>query len=59
MGNILQSPSKIVFVMVALTVCVAFFMKLLEPKDFMVLAGMAFGFYFGSPVTNLPVGDSK
>ena len=62
MGSIIQSPAKIVFVLIALTVCVGFFMKLLEPKDFMVLAGMAFGFYFGAPVggsNNLPVGDSK
>jgi hypothetical protein len=34
--------------MLALTACVGFFMRLLESKDFMVLAGMAFSFYFAN-----------
>lgn len=46
--KILTSASKIVFIMLALTACVGFFMRLLESKDFMVLAGMAFSFYFAN-----------
>ncbi|GIW70351.1 MAG: hypothetical protein KatS3mg101_1098 [Patescibacteria group bacterium] len=46
--KILTSASKIVFIMLALTACIGFFMKLLEAKDFMVLAGMAFSFYFAN-----------
>jgi len=52
MENILQSAAKIVFIMMAITVCVAFLFLvftgkvILEPKDFMTLAGMAFGFFF-------------
>ena len=42
-------PSELVFMLIALTACIAFALKLLEPKDFMLLAGMAFGFYFGKP----------
>ena len=46
MNNILSSASKIVFIMLAFTACAGFFLGQLEPQDFMVLAGMAFGFYF-------------
>jgi len=44
--KILNSASKLVFIALALTACVGFFIGILESKDFMVLAGMAFGFYF-------------
>lgn len=46
MKNIFESASKIVFIMLALTACAGFFLGMLESKDFMVLAGMAFTFYF-------------
>ena len=48
MTNILSSASKIVFILLALTACVGFFLNLLESKDFMVLASMAFGYYFAT-----------
>jgi len=44
--EILQSASKLVFIMVAATVCGAYLMALMDTKDFMVLASMAFSFYF-------------
>jgi hypothetical protein len=46
MTKILSSASKIVFILVAVTACLGFFFNKLESNDFMVLAGMAFGFYF-------------
>ena len=46
--NIITSASKIVFLMLAATACVGFFIGILEAKDFMVLAGMAFAFYFSN-----------
>lgn len=46
--KILESASKIVFVLLAITACVAFFIGKLESKDFMVLAAMAFSFYFAN-----------
>jgi putative solute:sodium symporter small subunit len=46
--EILKSASKIVFILLALTACVGFFLGKLESKDFMVLAGMAFTFYFSN-----------
>lgn len=46
--NILGSASKLVFLMLAGTACIGFFIGLLESKDFMVLAGMAFAFYFAN-----------
>lgn len=48
MTNILSSASKIVFLLLAVSACVGFFLGKLEPKDFMVLAGMAFTFYFSN-----------
>ena len=48
MSNILKSASKIVFIMLALSACIGFFIGKLEAKDFMVLAGMAFAFYFSN-----------
>lgn len=48
MTNILSSASKIVFILLAITACAGFFLGKLEPKDFMVLAGMAFTFYFSN-----------
>ena len=46
--DILKSASKIVFIMLALSACVGFFIGKLDPKDFMLLAGMAFSFYFAN-----------
>lgn len=48
MTNILSSASKIVFILLAVSACAGFFLHLLESKDFMVLVGMAFTFYFSS-----------
>ncbi|MBI2055271.1 MAG: hypothetical protein HYT42_00025 [Candidatus Sungbacteria bacterium] len=48
MKNILTSASKIAFLMMAVAACAGFFLGKLEAKDFMVLAGMAFSFYFSN-----------
>lgn len=52
MGNalakIFESASKIVFIMLAITACAGFFLGKLQPDQFMILAGMAFGFYFAN-----------
>lgn len=49
MSNILSSAAKIVFVLVAVTACVGLFTHVIDSKDFMALAMMAFAFYFGTP----------
>ena len=41
-----EKITKIVLFGFALTVCVGFFVGKLEAKDFMLLAGMVFTFYF-------------
>lgn len=46
--KILSSASKIVFIMLAVTACIAFMSGLLEAKDFMLLATGAFSFYFAN-----------
>ena len=42
----MTSASKIVFIMLAVTACFGFLFKRLDPSDFMMLASMAFAFYF-------------
>lgn len=46
MKTLFKSASKIVFILLAITACAGFFLGKLEAQDFMVLAGMAFAFYF-------------
>jgi len=46
--KILSSASKIVFLLLAASACAGFFLGKLDPKDFMVLSGMAFSFYFAN-----------
>lgn len=48
MDNILTSASKIVFILMAVAVVVLTFVGKVDPKDFMMLAGMAFSFYFAN-----------
>ena len=48
MNEILSSASKIVFILLAISACAGFFIGILESKDFMLLAGMAFAFYFAN-----------
>ncbi len=51
-SSVLNSASKIVFIIVAITVCAGFLLKVLEPKDFIVLASIVFTYYFTyKPVT--------
>lgn len=46
--DILKSASKIVFVLMALAVIALTFLRIVDPKDFMMLASMAFSFYFAN-----------
>lgn len=59
MGEILSSASKIVFILMALAVIGLTAFGLVDPKDFMVLASMAFASYFaqkGNPSPTDPSG---
>lgn len=44
--ELLKSASKMVFILLAITACAGFLLGKLEAKDFMLLASMAFAFYF-------------
>lgn len=63
MRNILGSASKIVFLAITATLCLTFTFEIfvgkvtLEAKDFMLLAGMAFSFYFASKPTDPATGQ--
>lgn len=46
--NILESASKIVFILMAIGVLALTYVGKIDPKDFMMLAGMAFTFYFSN-----------
>jgi len=48
MNQIITSASKIVFITMALAVVAGLFTGKIDPKDFMVLASMAFTFYFAN-----------
>lgn len=48
MENILSSASKIVFIMMAVGVHAALFTGKISGEQYMVLAGMAFTFYFAN-----------
>ncbi len=48
MQNILASASKIVFILMTLAVIAGLFLNKIDPKDFMILASMAFAFYFAN-----------
>ena len=46
--KILESASKIVFIILAISACIGFFLGKLEAKDFMLLVTGAFTFYFSN-----------
>lgn len=46
--QILGSASKIVFILMAVAVIVLTWVGKVDPKDFMMLASMAFAFYFAN-----------
>lgn len=48
MQNIISSASKIVFILMAVAVVILTFIGIVDPKDFMILASMAFSFYFAN-----------
>lgn len=51
----LFSATKIVFIVTALTVCVAFFMGKVGEQAFLTLATMVFSFYYGKNIVDKPV----
>lgn len=48
MQNIISSASKLVFLLMAIAACVAFFIGKLDQNNFMILCGAAFSFYFAN-----------
>ncbi len=48
MKSIYSSASKIVFILMAVATIVGMFYGKIDAKDFMVLASMAFSFYFAN-----------
>ena len=46
--EILKSASKIVFILMAVAVIVLTAFGKVDPKDFIILASMAFSFYFAN-----------
>ena len=46
MKQIFLSASKIVFLLLAIALCVFAYFDKVDPKDFIVLASMAFTYYF-------------
>ncbi len=48
--KILSSASKIVFILITLALIGLTAFRIVDAKDFIVLASMAFAFYFSKPV---------
>lgn len=48
-NSLLNSASRIVFIAVAFAVIVLTFMRIVDAKDFLGLAGMVFVYYFSKP----------
>lgn len=49
--NILNSASKIVFILMAIALIALTILKIVEPKDFIMMCAMAFTYYFSKPAT--------
>lgn len=52
MKSIYSSASKIVFILMATATIAGLFYDKVDPKDFMILASMAFSFYFANKGDN-------
>jgi hypothetical protein len=55
MMKVLSSASRIVFILMTLALIAGMFISKIDPKDFIVLCGMAFTYYFtkqSSPTDN-------
>lgn len=55
--KLLSSASKVVFILLAVALVALTFLKIVDAKDFITLAAMAFTFYFsnkGDQSGNLP-----
>jgi hypothetical protein len=48
--SLIPSTTNIVFVLVAVSACVGFFLGKLDTAQFMLLASMVFGYFFGKPI---------
>jgi hypothetical protein len=54
MPNMFDSAEKIVLLLMAIATCICLVAKIIDSKDFMVLATMVFAFYYAKPVEELP-----
>ena len=55
--TILNSASKIVFILLAVGALVLSVMKIMDVKDFVMLTSMAFAFYFSKP--SVPISNDS
>ncbi len=47
LNNLFTSASKLVFLMMAVALCIGFFMKLISQENFIYIVGSVFSYYFG------------
>lgn len=52
MLKMMQSASRVVLIIICITVCGALFLHIVDAKDFIILATMVFAFYFNKPQGN-------
>ena len=58
MNKILNSASRLVFLILTVALVVLTFTKIVSADQFITLAGMAFGYYFGSRNQNIELVDN-
>lgn len=50
MIQMFTSASRVVLIIIAMSLCALVFMRIVDPKDFMIIVGMVFAYYFNKPV---------
>lgn len=45
--NVISSPSNVVFLIIAATLCTGFFLQIVSQENFIYIAGQVFAYYFG------------
>ncbi len=58
LSGLMGSPSNIVFLVIAATLCAGFFLKIVSQENFVYIAGQVFAFYFGKAQAKAQIADA-
>ncbi len=57
-ADVLASPSNVVFLFIAATLCAGFFAKIVSQENFIYIAGQVFAYYFGKAQAKAQIADA-